>query len=166
MNKIRFTCSYISPKQLVRLYAALLIRILGWKCSHLLQSELTETPGQFGCVSHLQAEFAIIGHFRFGLHKRLNRPSTYITSLCHPVARTISQYKEFSVNHPHHLQDSDGNILSLTDSVRKKPKSVSKLSNWISRWWWSFQSIWCFSRWVFPQKPGFVFHSRRLGRVF
>ena len=72
---------------------------------------------------------AIIGHFRFGFHKLLNRPSTYITFLRHPVARTISQYKEFFVNHPHHLQDSDGNILSLTDSVRKKPKCVRKLSN-------------------------------------
>ncbi|MDP7601414.1 MAG: sulfotransferase family 2 domain-containing protein [Rhodospirillales bacterium] len=72
---------------------------------------------------------AIIGHFKFGLHKLLNRPSTYITFLLHPVARTISQYKEFFVNHPHHLQDSDGNILSLTNSDRKKPKSVRKLSN-------------------------------------
>ena len=29
---------------------------------------------------------AIIGHFRFGFHKLLNRPSTYITFLRHPVA--------------------------------------------------------------------------------
>tara|TARA_B100000315_G_C14582399_1_gene591200 strand:- start:2208 stop:2915 length:708 start_codon:yes stop_codon:yes gene_type:complete len=64
---------------------------------------------------------AIIGHFKFGLHQLIDRPSTYITFLRHPVARTISQYKEHYVNHRYHLEDADGNILSLAGSVKNNP---------------------------------------------
>ncbi len=64
---------------------------------------------------------AIIGHFKFGLHQIVDRSTTYITFLRHPVARTISQYKEHYVNQRHLLQDTDGNILSLADSVRNNP---------------------------------------------
>ena len=64
---------------------------------------------------------AIIGHFKFGLHQIIERPATYITFLRHPVARTISQYKEHFVNQRQRLLDSDGNLLSLAESVKNKP---------------------------------------------
>jgi len=64
---------------------------------------------------------AIIGHFKFGLHQIIEPPATYITFLRHPVARTISQYKEHYVNQRQLLQDLDGNVLSLADSVKNNP---------------------------------------------
>lgn len=35
---------------------------------------------------------AVLGHFLFGIHKRLTRPATYITMLRHPVERILSLY--------------------------------------------------------------------------
>jgi len=65
---------------------------------------------------------AFIGHFTFGLHDKIDRPAKYITFLRHPVARTISHYKETLVNHRQHLQASDGSILSLLDSLERNPE--------------------------------------------
>ena len=41
---------------------------------------------------------ALIGHYYFGVHAKFRFPATYITFLRHPVARTISQYKEWLRN--------------------------------------------------------------------
>jgi len=64
---------------------------------------------------------AIIGHFKFGVHQKLSSASTYITFLRHPVARTISQYKEWTVNSPERLCGEDGKIQTLAESVDKNP---------------------------------------------
>ena len=65
---------------------------------------------------------AIIGHFTFGLHNKIEWPSKYITFLRHPVARTISQYKETLANHRQHIQGKDGSILDLIESVENNPE--------------------------------------------
>jgi hypothetical protein len=65
---------------------------------------------------------AIIGHFSFGLHEKLEQPLTYITFLRHPVARTISQYKEMIANHPQYIQAADGSRMDLIESLRANPE--------------------------------------------
>jgi hypothetical protein len=65
---------------------------------------------------------AIIGHFSFGLHKKLTRPAPYITFLRHPVARTISHYKEWLINNLTALQDSSGATKTLSESVLTNPE--------------------------------------------
>ena len=65
---------------------------------------------------------AIIGHFGFGLHDIIQQPSKYITFLRHPVSRTISQYKEHFINQPERLQNEDGEILGLADSIKTNPE--------------------------------------------
>ncbi|HIF61201.1 MAG TPA: hypothetical protein EYQ26_17235 [Rhodospirillales bacterium] len=68
---------------------------------------------------------ALIGHFHFGLHQRFSFPSTYITFLRHPIARTISHYKEWVINHPERLQDRNGNIQTLLESIKTNPENYS-----------------------------------------
>ena len=68
---------------------------------------------------------AIIGHFSFGVHRNLEKPLTYITFLRHPVARTVSQYKEMIVNHPHYIQAADGSRMDLIESLQANPEYYS-----------------------------------------
>ncbi|NQV55355.1 MAG: sulfotransferase family 2 domain-containing protein [Rhodospirillales bacterium] len=68
---------------------------------------------------------AVIGHFKYGLHKKVSGPTRYITFLRHPVARTISQYKESLINQRERLEGSDGKIMSLAESVAANPEYYS-----------------------------------------
>jgi hypothetical protein len=54
---------------------------------------------------------AVVGHFWFGLHEHVARPSTYVTVLRDPVERTLSLY--------HYLQL--GGQMSIEEFVRSPP---------------------------------------------
>jgi hypothetical protein len=60
---------------------------------------------------------ALMGHFHYGLHKRISFPTTYITFIRHPIARTISQYKEWAINHPERLIDARGKVQSISENI-------------------------------------------------
>ena len=46
---------------------------------------------------------AVLGHFYFGIHKKVIKPFTYITILRHPLERIFSLYKHlYTDNYPHH----------------------------------------------------------------
>ena len=64
---------------------------------------------------------ALIGHYYFGVHAKFRFPATYITFLRHPVARTISQYKEWLRNRPERLLNQDGSTQSLIESIKSCP---------------------------------------------
>jgi len=68
---------------------------------------------------------ALIGHFNFGVHNKISFPTTYTTFLRHPVARTISHYKEWLVNHPNWLLDENGNTQSLIENIHSNPENYS-----------------------------------------
>lgn len=51
----------------------------------------SETEPYLGCLNHADLR-AVLGHFSFGIHKRISSPSTYITIIRHPVDRIISLY--------------------------------------------------------------------------
>ena len=68
---------------------------------------------------------ALIGHFNFGVHKKISFPTTYTTFLRHPVARTISHYKEWLVNHPDWLLDENGNTQNLIQNIHSNPENYS-----------------------------------------
>ena len=59
---------------------------------------------------------AIAGHFYFGVHQFIARPSTYITLLRDPVARVISHY-HFVRRSPGHYLYAAANELSLSEFV-------------------------------------------------
>ncbi len=66
---------------------------------------------------------ALIGHYNFGIHRKIAFPSAYITFLRHPIARTISQYKEWVKNHPERLLKKDGSTQTLIESINSNPES-------------------------------------------
>ncbi|HVX30184.1 MAG TPA: hypothetical protein VHA53_06860, partial [Nitrolancea sp.] len=59
---------------------------------------------------------AIAGHFYFGVHRFIARPSVYITVLRDPVARVISHYHFVRCSPGHYLYDA-ANELSLSEFV-------------------------------------------------
>ncbi len=48
---------------------------------------------------------AVLGHFRFGLHRYLSRPWTYVTLLRDPVDRIISLYCHLNIAHEKSLEE-------------------------------------------------------------
>ena len=63
----------------------------------------------------------LVGHYQFGLHKKLAKPSRYVTIVRHPVRRAISAYYENLANHPHKLTRPDGTIMPIDDMVLLEP---------------------------------------------
>lgn len=58
----------------------------------------------------------IMGHFRFGIHEIIEKPSTYITMLRHPIDRVISTFY-FIRSNPHHPFYREANNMNLKDFV-------------------------------------------------
>ena len=67
---------------------------------------------------------ALIGHFRFGLHKTLGQPSRYVTLLRDPVRRAVSEYFERRKTTATRLEmtKSDGTVMSLDEALDRYPE--------------------------------------------
>jgi Galactose-3-O-sulfotransferase len=83
--------------------------------------ETVEDPA-LGSAARVLAQsniHAVVGHFRFGIHRYVARPFTYLTILRHPVARTVSLFhhvRRFGHSEFHHRVIKGD--LSLEEFVR------------------------------------------------
>ncbi|MBT4117735.1 MAG: sulfotransferase family 2 domain-containing protein [Rhodospirillaceae bacterium] len=60
---------------------------------------------------------ALIGHFKYGVHKGLSCDYRYVTFLRDPVARAISSYYERRKTETSHFSKPDGSLLTLAESL-------------------------------------------------
>lgn len=64
---------------------------------------------------------ALVGHYEFGPHKKLAKPTRYVTVLRDPVRRAVSAYYENLRNHPDKLTGPDGAILPIEEVLERDP---------------------------------------------
>ncbi|MCQ6274865.1 sulfotransferase family 2 domain-containing protein [Bacillus sp. V3B] len=60
----------------------------------------------------------INGHFRFGIHKRIQKPFCYVTMLRHPIERVLSTY--YYIKRPNHTKNNMVKNMSIEDFVASK----------------------------------------------
>ncbi|OUW30353.1 MAG: hypothetical protein CBD27_01650 [Rhodospirillaceae bacterium TMED167] len=63
---------------------------------------------------------ALIGHFQYGVHAPLTRPSKYITFLRNPVERAISSYHENVKIMSPAVRDGNGELMSFGECLRER----------------------------------------------
>jgi hypothetical protein len=68
---------------------------------------------------------ALIGHFGFGVHEKLSRPSRYITFVREPISRAVSSYYENVKRGTSTFFDGDGNAYSLAECIEKEEQSFA-----------------------------------------
>lgn len=93
------------PKSAGMTLRRILKRQYGWYANLTVDSN--EFEEKFATLSERKKKRlqAVKGHFSFGIHKQIPRPSTYITLLRDPVERVISFYYYVSRNPGHYLYD-------------------------------------------------------------
>ena len=67
----------------------------------------------------------INGHFRFGIHKRIQKPFCYVTILRHPIERVISTY--YYIKRPNHPKNNMVKNMSIEDFVASKEAGVNHM---------------------------------------
>jgi len=73
----------------------------------------------------------VTGHFVFGIHKKIEAPSTYVTVLRDPVARVVSNYYHLMRNQSLEVRSFQGDVLSLQEVLAKQ--ATAELDNLIVR---------------------------------
>jgi len=65
---------------------------------------------------------ALVGHFNFGVHENLSRPSRYITFMREPVSRAISSYYENLKTNLSNFCRENGTPWTLDEALSNKPQ--------------------------------------------